>query len=479
MKIQSFFILLLCTPCFIAAQSQDNASKIKSILSQMTLEEKAQLVVGSNIRAGSVQQANAPVIGNSATKVPGAAGNTAAIPRLGIPAMVVADGPAGLRIAPNRDNDSRHYYATGFPVATLLASTWDVDLVKKVGLACGDEVHEYGVDIWLAPALNIHRNPLGGRNFEYYSEDPLIAGNMTAAMVKGIQEMGVGTSIKHFAANNQETSRNAIDTIVSERALREIYLKGFEIAVKTSNPWTVMSSYNKINGVYTSERPDLLTAVLRDDWHYKGFVMTDWFGGQDPVAQMKAGNDLIMPGRADQSKKIMEAVQSGALEEKVLDRNVARILNILLQSPAYKNYKYTDKPDLKAHAQIARLAASEGMVLLKNDNSALPLKNVNSVALFGNASYELIAGGTGSGDVNKAYVTSPATGLTNAKYRLDETLKEAYENYLKEYKSKQPAQRGSFSMPRIIPPMPVDDSMIAKSAEQNDVAVITIGRNAG
>jgi beta-glucosidase len=478
MKLQSLFILLLCAPCFIAAQSQDNASKIQSILSQMALEEKAQLVVGANVRSGSSQPANAPVIGSSATKVPGAAGSTAAIPRLGIPAMVVADGPAGLRIAPTRENDSNHYYATGFPVATLLASTWDVDLVKKVGLACGDEVHEYGVDIWLAPALNIHRNPLGGRNFEYYSEDPLITGNIAAAMVKGMQEMGVGTSIKHFAANNQETSRNSIDTIVSERALREIYLKGFEIAVKTSNPWTVMSSYNKINGVYTSERQDLLTAVLRDDWHYKGFVMTDWFGGKDPVAQMEAGNDLIMPGRADQSKKIMEAVQSGALDQKFLDRNVAKILNILFQSPAYNNYKYSDKPDLKAHAQIARIAATEGMVLLKNENGALPL-NVKSIALFGNASYDLIAGGTGSGDVNKAYVTALATGLTNAKYLLDETLKNAYEKYLQEQKTKLPAQRGSFSTPRITPSMPVEDDMIATSAEQNDVAVISLGRNAG
>ncbi len=446
----------------------------------MTLEEKAQLVVGASKRTSGQQTGNAPVIGNSAIKVPGAAGSTAAFQQRGIPEMALADGPAGLRISPKRaGDDSKTYYATGFPVATLLASTWDVDLVKKVGMACGAEIHEYGVDIWLAPGLNIHRNPLGGRNFEYYSEDPLITGNIAAAMVNGIQTMGVGTSIKHFAANNQETNRMAIDTIVSERALREIYLKGFEIAVKKSSPWTVMSSYNKINGVYASESPDLLMEILRKDWRYKGFVMTDWGGGKDPVAQMKAGNDLIMPGRPDQSKKIMEAVQSGALDQKILDQNVARILNILLQSPAYKNYKYSNKPDLTAHAQVARAAAAEGMVLLKNENQALPLKSPKSIALFGNASYDLIAGGTGSGDVNKAYVVSLAQGLTNAKYRLDEALKSVYEKYLKEEKAKQPADKGPFSLPRIIPPMPIENGIITESAEQADVALIAIGRNAG
>jgi beta-glucosidase len=467
----SFSTLLLYTPGIIAAQLQDNSSKIQSIVSQMTLEEKAQLVVGANMRAGGSQPGNTPMIGNSAVKVQGAAGSTAAIPRLNIPNMVVADGPAGLRISPKRGSeDSKTYYATGFPVATLLASTWDVDLVKKVGMACGEEVHEYGVDIWLAPALNLHRNPLGGRNFEYYSEDPLITGSIAAAMVNGIQSMGVGTSIKHFATNNQETSRNTIDTIVSERALREIYLKGFEITVKQSNPWTVMSSYNKINGVYTSESPDLLTSILRNDWHYKGFVMTDWGGGRDPVAQMKAGNDLLMPGRVDQSQKIVDAVKSGALEVKVLDQNVTRILNILLQSPAYKNYKYSDKPNLAAHAQVARSAATEGMVLLKNENSALPLKNAKNIALFGNASYDLIAGGTGSGNVNKAYVISLAQGLAEATYRLHEALKDTYENYLKQEKAKQPAGR------RV---MPIEAGLLAKSAEQSDVAILTISRNAG
>ena len=341
-------MLIVLTTYNLSAQTY-NSAKAKELVGKMTLEEKASLVVGLGMKLPGMElPSSGPVVGQTEDKVPGAAGNTFAILRLGIPSIVLSDGPAGLRINPFRNGDSsKTYYATAWPVATLLASTWDTALVKKMGLAFGSEVHKYGVDILLAPALNIHRNPLGGRNFEYFSEDPIIAGYMTAALVNGIQSNGVGTSIKHFAANNQETNRNTVNTIVSERALREIYLKGFEIAVKKSQPWTVMSSYNKINGTYTSEEYDLLTTILRKEWGFKGLVMTDWFGGKDPVAQMKAGNDLLMPGTPNQTKAIIDAVKNGTLDEKVLNENAERMLNLIFKSPSFKNYKFSDKPDLK------------------------------------------------------------------------------------------------------------------------------------
>jgi len=484
-----------------APAPQLGKNSIKEVIAAMTLEEKVKLVVGMGFRfqspvprrdtSANARRDTTPApafrvppsdpADNVPEKVPGAAGRTHGIARLGIPSITVSDGPAGIRISPIRNNDSsKTYYATAFPSGTLLASTWDTSTVKKVGAAFGDEIKEYGADIILGPAMNIHRNPLGGRNFEYYSEDPLIAGNIAAAMVNGIQSMGVGTSIKHYAANNQETNRNSINTIVSERALREIYLKGFEITVKKSHPWTVMTSYNKLNGTYTSERPDLVTTILRDEWGFKGFVMSDWFGGSDAVAQMKAGNDLLMPGNANQSKAITDAVNSGKLDVAQLDKNIEKILNIILISPEFKKYKYSNKPDLAAHALVSRNAATDGMVLLKNDVKALPLKGVKKIALYGNTSYDIIAGGTGSGDVNKPYTINLATGLTNAGYTVDAAMKAEYETHIADVKAKRPRSRGfSFAVPPPIPEPVMDANTLAQKAMDNDVAIITIGRNAG
>jgi beta-glucosidase len=453
----------------------------------MTLEEKANFVVGTSMRfpgappsPSATTSPASSVTGQTPNLVAGAAGTTYAIPRLGISAMVVADGPAGLRILPTRENDKATYYCTAFPVATLLASTWDTELVNKVGQAMGNEALEYGVDALLGPGMNIHRNPLCGRNFEYYSEDPLVTGKIAAAMINGIESQGVGTSTKHFAANNAETNRNLLNTIVSERALREIYLKGFSIAVEEAQPWTVMSSYNLINDVYASESADLLTKVLRDDWGFKGFVMTDWFGGKDPVAQMIAGNDLLMPGNPNQAEAILTAVQEGKLDVKVLDKNVERILNIILLTPRFRDYKYSNNPDLKAHAQITRQVATEGMILLKNDSSALPFsQKIKRIAAFGNTSYEIITGGTGSGDVNEAYSVSLVEGLQNDGLTVNENLLALYSAYLKATKEGKQRGRGFMMGSDPIAELAVNADLVNSMVNVTDAAIITIGRNSG
>ncbi len=460
---------------------------LDQVVAAMSLEEKANLVVGvgrgpgGSGGRGGAPAPSGPMIGMTQALVPGAAGTTYKLERLGITPTVLADGPAGLRISPTRPNDQNTYYCTAFPVETLLASTWDTDLVYKVGQAVGNEVLEYGADILLAPALNIHRNPLCGRNFEYYSEDPYVTGKMAAAMVNGVESQGVGTSIKHFAANNAETNRHALNTIVSERALREIYLEGFRIAVQEAQPWTVMSSYNLINGTYTSESHDLLTDILRNDWGFKGYVMTDWGGGKDPIAQMKAGNDLLMPGNPNQVQTIIKAVQDGKLDVQVLDQNVKRILTIGLMSPRFKGYRYSNRPDLKAHAVLARQAAAEGMVLLKNDTSTLPFAaGIKKLAAFGVTSYEIIAGGSGSGNVNKAYSVDLVEGLQNAGYTVNENLHVMYAGYLKATKEGRPGGgRGFLGAVEPIAELPVTAGLVGSTANTADAALITIGRNSG
>lgn len=462
-------------------------SPVKQVVDKLTLEEKVRTVVGTytqratppEVAPGVNNRADYPGEGEntaiSRNQVPGAAGDGYAVERLGIPAIVYADGPAGLRIDPTREGDDATYYCTAFPTATLLSSTWDPALVEKAGEAIGDEVLRYGVDILLAPGMNIQRNPLTGRNFEYYSEDPLLSGLTAAAYVRGVQSNGVGTSIKHFAANNQELYRNGIDEIISERALREIYLRGFEIAVRTADPWTVMSSYNKINGTYASENEWLLTKVLREEWGYKGFVMTDWFGADDPVAQIKAGNDLLMPGTPNQIEELLAAADSGLLPMEDLDRNVERILTVLERTPRVKGYSYANDPDLVSHAAVSREIACEGMVLLQN-NGVLPLKEGKSIALFGNYGYDTQPGGSGSGYVNRAYKVTLDKGLEAGGFHLDSGLAEAYRTHIATEKSKLPAEY--FWVVPTASEMNVTDAQIKASAGA-DLAIVTIGRMSG
>ena len=455
-------------------------ASIDKVVAAMTLEEKAQFVIGTGMAGTDGQSA---VIGSTKAIVPGAAGTTRAIERLGIPAIVLADGPAGLRIDPTREGDDATYYCTHFPIGTLLASTWNQELVENVGQSIGEEVHEYGADVLLAPALNIHRHPLNGRNFEYYSEDPVVAGKTAAAYVRGVQKNDVGTSIKHFAYNNQETNRTGNNAIISQRAQREIYLKGFEIAVKEAEPWTVMTSYNKVNGTYTSQRKDLVTTVLRDEWGYKGTVMTDWYGGDDAAAQMRAGNDMLQPGTDLQYEQIMNAIKDGSLSEAELDTCVKRILELVLRSPKMKGYAYSNKPDLEAHAAVTRQSALEGMVLLENKAATLPLKDVKNVAVFGCTSYDFIAGGTGSGNVNRAYTVSLLDGLKNAGFNVDDSKKDFYAKHIADeeaaFKANLDGQFSAFyPVPRPSEIVP-SAAELAASARANDVAIITFGRNSG
>ncbi|MDR1347930.1 MAG: beta-glucosidase [Prevotellaceae bacterium] len=483
MKKKVILTISLIAACFGWAKSQDvklGKSSVDEVIKAMTLEEKVQLLTGTGMAGFS---GNSAVVGSTQSLVPGAAGTTTPVPRLGIPPVVLADGPAGLRISPRREGSADTYYCTAFPVATALSSTWNAELVENVGLAMGNEVLEYGADVLLGPALNIHRNPLCGRNFEYFSEDPLLTGKMAAAIVRGIQKNSVGTSIKHFAANNQESNRMANDARMTTRALREIYLKGFEIAVKESNPWTVMTSYNYINGVYTSESRELLTTILRDEWKYKGVVMTDWGGGRNAPAQVHAGNDLLMPGRPEQANAIMQAVKDGKLPEEDVNVNVRRILNLALISPRFKEYGYSNRPDLKAHAEITRQSATEGIILLKN-NSALPFTPaVKQIATFGITSYEFISGGTGSGDVNEAYTVSLGDGLINAGYQINEELKAEYLKHIAaENEKNKPDPGNPFAafMPKVRPGEFVPGAdILNKTTQEADVALITVGRNSG
>lgn len=483
MKKQLFSMALVATTFMACGPSAPQLGKasLDDVIAAMTLEEKAHLVIGTGMAGFTGDSA---VIGETKALVPGAAGTTYPIERLGIPAVVLADGPAGLRINPKREGDSATYYCTHFPIGTLLASTWNQELVESVGKAIGNEVLEYGADVLLAPALNTHRNPLCGRNFEYYSEDPVVSGKIAAAYVNGVQSNGVGTSIKHFAVNNQETNRMANDARVSPRALREIYLKGFEIAVKESQPWTVMSSYNYLNGTYTSENKELLSTLLRDEWGFKGMVMTDWFGGKDAVAQMIAGNDMLQPGQDKQYEAIVKGVKEGKLDEAVLNRNVKRILEMILRTPRFKGYEFSNKPDLKAHAAITRQSATEGMVLLKNEKEALPFTSqVKNIALFGCTSYDFIAGGTGSGNVNRAYTVSLLDGLTRAGYQVNENLKSQYEQHIiSENKRNEPKEKNQMSafLPKPRPTEMVPSKALLKEmAVGSDVALITIGRTSG
>ena len=470
----------------LTAQPKLSKDNIDEVIQAMTLEEKAQLLVG----AAHNFFADYAVVGSESSLVSGAAGQTQDIPRLGIPATVLTDGPAGVRITPVRGGSEQTYYATAFPIGSCLASTWNEELVTKVGEAIGNETKEYRCDVILGPGMNLHRNPLCGRNFEYYSEDPIVTGKIAAAYIRGVQNQNVGVSAKHFAVNSQETERFSLDERVSQRAARELYLRGFEIAVRESQPWTVMASYNKVNGQFSMGNYDLLTRILREDWGFKGIVMSDWIGvreGLPTIAEVQAGNDLLEPGQQRQVNDIIEGVKNGQLNIADVNRNVRRMLEYIIKTPTFKQYPVSNKPDLETHAAVARQSANEGIVLLKN-NGTLPWreKAMKSVALFGENSYNFLSGGVGSGCVHPPYVVDLVNGLKNVGINSTNMLTDMYRKYIDYARVKFQAERHPakwFQMEHMgqqkYPEISINDIAINREVEAADAAIITIGRQAG
>ena len=471
MKTKNLFKGLLLTLPLIAAplhaQSLKlSANNIDAIVKAMTLDEKATLLVGG-----------------PQSRVSGAAGGTRAIPRLGIPQVILSDGPAGLRIDWTRKGTSATFHTTAFPIGSCLAATWNTTLVHNACAVMGEETREMGVDVLLAPGVNIHRNPLCGRNFEYFSEDPVLAGNIGAAYIQGVQSAGAGTSLKHFAANNQEVNRLEVDAVVSPRAMRELYLKNFEIAIAKSDPWTVMSSYNRLNGPYTQASRELLTDVLRTDLGFKGIVMTDWTGRRNTIEQIYAGSDLLEWGEDAQVRDIVDGVKSGKLDMKDVDVDVKRMLEFIVKTPTFRNYKYSGRIDFAKGARVTREGADEGMVLLKNDGGVLPLRNVKTAAFFGSGSYRTLCTGWGSGTVNPDHCVNIVDGFKAVGIQCTPELAALYQK-MADFADLRRHSEGvsdyDWYAGRIqYPEFTLNDHAVEEQAKKTDIAIFTITRQAG
>jgi len=484
--------------CSSNQQAQSDKNQIDTLIASMTLEEKIGMIVGDGKFLPAVdltEEENANVfIANRNSK--------SLIPRLSIRSTALTDGPAGINKSPAPEGATEYTYTTAFPTSTCLAATWNTGLVENVGKAFGNEVLEYDYDLILMPALNLHRNPKCGRNFEYYSEDPLLTGKLSASMVNGLQSNGIGATLKHFLANNQETNRRKYNAVVSQRALREIYLRGFEIAVKESKPKAIMTAYNKLNGFYTPEIPELLQDIVREEWGFEGLYMTDfdmYYG--DAVAQVRAGINMIMGGSRDEYNELKAALKNKTLDESTLDENLVYNMKLKLSSPSMKAYIPSLKPDLDAHAKIAREAAGEGMVLLKNENNTLPLHKKETLAVFGKISYYLIAVGTGSGGVrSNKYAISVNEGLKSAGFKVLKEMENNYTAFIEKTKRENlvppyfdnPKMRADNGIKDDQAPPHFKKRLVAFSKEQalsrvdidkyeskSDLAVITLGRSGG
>lgn len=364
----------------------EHAERMQQLVAEMTLQEKAALTTGAT------------------------PWKTVAVERLGLDSIAVADGPHGVRRSVDLDSMiAPALPATAFPVAATLGASWDRELAYEMGQALAEEAIAQGVSILLGPGLNIKRSPLCGRNFEYFSEDPLLSGEMAAALVNGMQSKGVGACIKHYAVNNQETRRNIVDVDVDERSLHEIYLEGFRIAIEQSNPWTVMCAYNSINGAFAAENDYLLTDVLREQWGYEGFVMSDWGAVHDRVEALRAGLELEMPGPSPyRTQQIIDAVNNGDLSIQTLDQAVTRLLRIILKAQETpKDFANPGSFDVDAHHQLARKIAAESIVLLENFEDVLPLTGDETLAVVGLSATQPRYQGGGSSHINPTRVDTP------------------------------------------------------------------------
>lgn len=484
-------IQILLLSCGIGNVSQLSDGKMGEVISLHTIDEKIALTVGIgdgkapppgvsvyDPKSGiSIEDNTTP--NANALFTPAVDGCVWGIPRLGIKSTVMG----GVTIACANPKDSaQEIRYTAFPAETAMAATWNTPLIEKVGEAIGNEVLESNVDIMLEPGLNIQRNPMCGRNFEYFSEDPLLSGKMAAAYVRGVQSQGVGTSIKHFAANNQETDRRSYDAIISQRALREIYLRGFEIAVKESKPWSIMTSYNKLNGYYTSENPELLRTIVRDEWGFDGVFMTDWDGLGDAVAKLRGGSNLLMSGSNTEREELKAALKNKMVDEADLDSSVEYVLKFKLKTPRSKGYKPSLKYDHVAHDSLSRIAAGEAIVLLKNSGSTLPFSsNIKTVALFSKGSYFFVASGSGSGESKPKHSVTVNEGIKNCGYGVVKVLEDTYSKFTDTILVNNRKVTDYFSR-RIIPfhsELTIAKSFIGQQVAGSDLAVITIGRSGG
>ncbi len=375
---------------------------IKAIVSEMTLEEKAAACSGFDFW------------------------HTRGFERLGVPSVMMTDGPSGLR----KQEDAVDHLgiavsvpAVCFPSSAAVASSFDVELARELGEELGEECQAENVAMLLGPGVNIKRSPLCGRNFEYFSEDPVVAGEMGASLVQGIQSRGVGACVKHYACNNQETARMASDSVVDERTFHEVYLAPFETVVKKAQPWSMMCAYNKVNGTYAAEHRELLTEILRESWGFDGMVVTDWGAVKDRALGITAGLDLEMPGGNDRgTKRIIAAVEAGELSEEALDLAVSNVLSFVEKASA--GHRETER-DLDRGYRLAVQVAERSAVLLKNDAAALPLAEGASVAFIGDFARNPRYQGSGSSHVNSAHRSFPLdeapAGVTFAQgYRAED-----------------------------------------------------------